>query len=534
MASVTLPSRVVRRLKHDLAVAELESDVRRVLHGGTRTQGAGKKVGFASFGAGEWHLAWELVLARALEIRDARPIFLMCDLPDLPICAERLFNSSAQDRCGGCIATKRDLLDAAGAEWQGMSAFVKPTTVDRARRIARDLAPNEIESFAENGVPIGRWLHVGASSFLRADARGDSAAQVATRRRLLATAIVGLNAIEEWLDRAAPDVVMVQGGAQVLSRIARERARARGIPVISRELGKGGWDRQIFALNHDAMAPDLDAAWATASAQPLTAAEDATVGALTATLTADTYGPIASDGTRSFDPITIDPGTRTAVAFTNVTWDLATADRDVAFTGVYDWLRETIDALSPYPDVRLIVRAHPAEASVVTQERILEQIAAAFPSHPGLICIPPEHPVTASELFRDASLVLAYNSTAGLEASMHGRPVVVSGAPHFRGRGFTIDIDRREQYRELLTRWAGGEPQPVASAAGELARRYFHLFFARYHVSMGWTTSPLDPPYRLRLTSVDELMPGRNAAVDLVCDGILNGRQILWPAGAGA
>jgi hypothetical protein len=51
---------------------------------------------------------------------------------------------------------------------------------------------------------------------------------------------------------------------------------------------------------------------------------------------------------------------------------------------------------------------------------------------------------------------------------------------------------------------------------------------------MHWTTSPLSPPIALILSSVADLRPGANAAVDAVCHGILAGAQPLLPAAVAA
>jgi hypothetical protein len=522
-----LLERIGRHVAHDRALGELKSDLHRVFSTRVDRTSDGAKIGFATFGAGEWHLGFELLLAAALEQRNARPSFLICDLPDLPICSERLITSTSQDRCAGCLLVKREVLDISAMPWERMSAFIGHDAITRATRTANTLPADRIEDHVERGFPVGRWLHVSACNFLRGDARGDAPEHVDVRRRLLATAIVGVEAVDNWLARTTPDIVVVQGGAHTLWRIARELSQARGIPVISRELGKGGWDRQIFALNRDSMAPDLDEAWNSAREQPLTEAEEAEVDALASNIAIDTYQPIERQR-QSATRLNIDPSAKVAVAFTNVTWDLATADRDVAFTGVFDWLTETMRALRDRPGVQLIVRAHPAEASVMTRERIVDRIAADWPDTSRITIVPPEHSITARDLFDRADIVLAYNSTAGLEAAMHGRPVIVCGSPHFRGRGFTIDIDTRAQYRELLAGWSGGASVDDRIDPA-LARRYFHLFFARYHVTMGWTTSPLEPPYRLLVRSAAEMAPGRNAALDRVCEGILRGRQILRP-----
>jgi hypothetical protein len=147
----------------------------------------------------------------------------------------------------------------------------------------------------------------------------------------------------------------------------------------------------------------------------------------------------------------------------------------------------------------------------------------------GVTLVEPEAGIAAADLVGLADLVLVYNSTAGIEAAAGGRPVLVCGAPHYRGKGFTIDISSRTDYQRALAEWAAGRSPAAPADAVALARQYLHLFFLRYHVTMGWTTSPLLPPYQLGLTSMDDLLPGRNPALDLVCDGILNRRQIVLP-----
>jgi hypothetical protein len=143
--------------------------------------------------------------------------------------------------------------------------------------------------------------------------------------------------------------------------------------------------------------------------------------------------------------------------------------------------------------------------------------------------VPPDDRVSAAALFETADLVTVYTSTAGLEAAARGRRVLVAGLPHFRGRGFTIDIASREHYEAVLDAWQSGAALPWRGDAAALARRYVHMFYLRYHVPMGWTTSPLEPPFALRIRSLAELAPGRNRILDAVCDAIIHQRQVLLP-----
>jgi len=531
---VTLIERALQKLRAVREHGRLEHDFARLVATASTPSGSGPKVGIATFGSGGWHFVVEALLAHALAARGARPEFLMCDLPDLPICDERTIHSRSRERCDGCLEDKRALLDACRLSWRGTSELVSSSSLARARTTTATLAADAIAAYVERGWPVGQWLHVSACHYLRCDARGESTEKLDVHRRLLATAIVTVEAVERWLDEVRPEIVIAESGAHLMWRIALELARARGIPVVCREMGKGGWDSHLYALNADCMAPDLSAEWTEAEGQRLSAEEEAAVDRLFDELPARTYlqrAPVVRSGPAELrERLGIAPAARVAVAFTNVTWDLATAGRDVAFDGVFDWLRDTIRTLSAHPAVHLIVRAHPAEASVLTRERILDQIAHEWPNGLAQVTlVPPEDTTAARDLCAIADLVLAYNSTVAIEAAADGHAVVVSGAPHYRGRGFTIDVASCEHYHSVLNGWAAGTPIEAPTAAATLARRYAHLFFLRYHVPMSWTTSPLEPPYHLRIRSTRELEPGVNPVLDAVCQGILEHRQVVLP-----
>lgn len=533
MTTASLPSRVSRRFKWELGKLRLERDFARVMR--TRPMpGAvgGPRIGIATFGSGEWHFTLEVLLAHALGIRGARPELLVCDWPELPICEERNVYSRHNERCDGCCAAKRGLLENCGLPWRGLQSLASADVLQRAREIAWSLDAAEIEAYVERGWPIGKWLHVSACHYLRCDARGQSAERIETRRRLLAAAIVTVEAVEGWLDQVQPDIVIVQSGAHLAWRITREMAAGRGIPVFCREIGKGGFDVHIYALDADCMSPDLSSEWTIMKDAPLTIEEEAAVDRFLSQLPERTYPQTRPITRRTPEQLRaalgIAANQRVAVAFTNVPWDLATADRDRAFDGLFDWLNTTLEALEGTA-AHLIVRCHPAEAAVSTRERVDHWLEARWHGRTpeGVTVLPPEDGVAAADVCAIASAVLTYNSHVAIEAAAAGHAVVVAGAPHFAGHGFTIDVESRASYIRWLRSWSEGQapaPPPNASA---LARRYSHLFFLRYHVPMRWTTSPFDPPFALRIQSLAELAPGHNPAVDAVCDGILNRRQVV-------
>ena len=103
-------------------------------------------------------------------------------------------------------------------------------------------------------------------------------------------------------------------------------------------------------------------------------------------------------------------------------------------------------------------------------------------------------------------------------------PVAVAGDTHYRGRGFTLDVERHEQL-EAAMRTADGRLDPVQV---ELARRYAYTFFFRSMIPF--------PAVRTRggliveaPASADVLAPGRDRHLDWICDRILDGGEFALP-----
>ena len=61
------------------------------------------------------------------------------------------------------------------------------------------------------------------------------------------------------------------------------------------------------------------------------------------------------------------------------------------------------------------------------------------------------------------------------------------------------------------------------------ARKYaYHFFFRRMIPTRVMRPTGGWPPYRVSVRSLDDLSPGRDPGLDLICDGILNGRAFVY------
>jgi hypothetical protein len=496
------------------------------------------RIGFASFGAGVNHLVIDCLLAHALQLRGAACQLLVCDLPELPGCDERLFECQNNRRCAGCISPKQPFLDACGLDWVKVSSFLADpaATLKADGEAVASCSDEHLTRFEHEGWKVGEWLGSSVASFLRSDSHGMHREVIEARRRYLTSGILALTASRRWLESWRPDILMVISGRHIFWRAAREVAQAMGIKVVAREMFVEAFDCHIYAVNSSCEDPALPKAWAQARNTPLTASQDRLVDGYLKGLPAYARqvakDPVLETRTSAIrTELGLAPERRMIALFTNVTWDLFVAERDSAFDGQMQWIAATLDFIRRHPEFDLVVRAHPAEIvpKFRTRGRIVRQIDEAFAPLPQNVrMIGPESTISSNVLRAMASVNLVYCASVGLEAIIAGQPVLICGNPYYARKGFSIDVDSRVHYERLLEDHVAGRAPTSPPGSGELARRFLYMFRFRYGMRMGLTTDDVSA-VALKVRSFGGLKPGVSLALDTACDGILHRDEILLP-----
>jgi hypothetical protein len=192
---------------------------------------------------------------------------------------------------------------------------------------------------------------------------------------------------------------------------------------------------------------------------------------------------------------------------------------------MFHWLEFTIHEFISRPMLQLVVRVHPAEVRLLqkTRERVVEQLVKWFPTLPNNVkIVPPESDMSSYALIDLSTAASVYTSTIGLEAALRGVPVMVAGDTHYRGKGFTYDIESPEHYAALLgtmPSWLRTSKETV-----DRARRYASLFFLRNMIPLDLVTELDDGSVLFNFESFDALKPGRHKVLDHICTAILEQR----------
>jgi hypothetical protein len=228
----------------------------------------------------------------------------------------------------------------------------------------------------------------------------------------------------------------------------------------------------------------------------------------------------------------LDPSKPVIGMLSNVVWDAQLHYPANAFPSLIDWVEHTIRYFAGRPDLQLLLRIHPAEirGTAPSRQPLAREIARRFPElPPNVFVIPPQSPVSTYAAMELCDSVLIYGTKMGVELTAVGIPVIVAGEAWIKNKGLTLDAHSPEEYDALLDRLPLRhrlEPEVV-----DRALKYaYHFFFRRMmplpflkKVASGLFFTP-------DIASVDALAEGRDQALDVMCEAILQQRPFIYPA----
>ena len=473
-------------------------------------RGGGPRILFVSFRAWNTHAIVDALVGHALRARGADVHFFTCGGP-LPVCDIAAHTTAPPMPCNTCAPFMTTLLSTLRLPYF------------KTRDLLGDTAPPPDLDLAELTRPSLQW-------FLLSGNPPPDAETEAMRKKFLVSGALVARAMQQLLDRVRPDKLVLLNGIFFAERIAIELARRTGIPFVTHEGGFAN-DTYVFARNDFAPHYPLGEAWTEAARTPLTPAQNAMLDAyLDARVGRGNdvgryYPTIESDRAAILRQLSLDPSKPIVTLFTNVDWDTATFAARSAFDNMEQWLAHTIAHFAARPESQLVIRIHPAEVRLPLLEPrdraadIIRRHFAALP--PNVRVIAPDSPLSSYTLMDLSAFGLVYTSTTGMEMALRGKPVVAAGRGYYAGKGFTFDARNAPEYDALLD----GAPAMTAERV-ELARRYAFLFFFRHHIKFPLTTTRGDRVY-FNFDNLAALEPGRDAFLDLICDGILHDRPFL-------
>ena len=479
-------------------------------------QGTGPNVLFLTPRDWAAHVQYESVMAHALQRRGANVRFLTCG-GGLDICDRANTYEAPPMPCRSCSRYVDDSLTAHGHRHESLR--------DRWDDGADDGWPeldlierSELESVVVDGIALGQLVAIPVRWFLcAADVDDDPLAAMITRTFLRSARRI-MRAAAASLDAERPDVVVLLNGLFLFESIVWALCREREIDVVTYERAFVQ-ETLVFSRVAPAGVYDFSDKYA-ADRHPLNEREttqlDDYIEQRRVGGAADQFWQFAERDWRVGDG-------RLVALFTNLTWDTAVLNRDLAFPDIHRWLDAAVEHFRDRPADRLVIRVHPSELHLPgkqTRDSLETYLARRFPSLPSNVTVVGAADLASSyPLMEAADVGLVYTSTTGLELGLRGTPVIVAGETHYRDKGFSIDVTNPEEFHAALDKTLA---DPSAAHTDIVAaREYAHFFFFRAPIPAPGVREPLPGLARLTLTDLHQLDPGADAAVDRICDEIL-------------
>lgn len=513
----------------------------------TATEGADSVLVGTTMGGFLGGAAIESLLAVCLGLRGVRPHALLCDKA-LPACQQSeiamyprldhfVKHGPNADLCNHCFDPGRRMYEDLGVPLHRLSDYLTADDRDMARRVAGTVDLDGIAEWEHDGLRVGEHALAGALRFFaRASLAGESKGPPILRRYVEAAMLCALSA--RRLLRTHRFVAAVfNHGIYVPQGLLAEVCRAEGVPVIT---WNPAYRKQCFIFSHG------DTYHHTLLDEPVSLWEDIPwtpdlERQITDYLQSRAVGTadwIWFHGSPQFDEQSIlretgiDPTKPVIGLLTNVMWDAQLHYPANAFPDMLTWLYQTVDYIANRPDLQLLIRVHPAEirGSVPSRQPLVQELRIRYPTLPeNVFVVGPESDLSTYALMDMCNAVLIYGTKTGVELTSRAVPVIVAGEAWIRNKGVTFDPESAEEYFTILDRLPF--PDRMSTEQTQRARRYAYHFFFRRMIPVTQAV-PCDgyPPYRIEVATIDDLRPGEDKGLDVVCDGILTGSEFIFPA----
>lgn len=346
----------------------------------------------------------------------------------------------------------------------------------------QDLSLPEMVAWDFQNIPLGELCLPGLRWVLRSHHIPDTQEIRQLFQQYILSAYSLYTNFDEILDQQKPRALVVFNGIFYPEAIARHVAQNRGIPVITHEVGLRPYS--TFFSHGDATFRQVNLE----TDASLTSSENERLDQY---LSDRFQGDFTMAGIR-FWPNMVDLPNwllermkkfqNSVTVFTNVVFDTSQIHANTLFSNMFAWLEMLKPIIQSHPETLFIIRAHPDEErpGKRSRESVKEWIADhGLLEFENVTFFESADPVSSYELINHSKLVLIYNSSIGLEASILGAPVLSAGRARFTQIPTVFFPESRMKYEEKLLGFLDAQEIETPPSFRENARSFlFHELFA--------------------------------------------------------
>jgi hypothetical protein len=492
----------------------------------------------------------ESTLAAALTLRGANVDILLCD-EVLPACiqsevrqsdshkesSELAAQRSQEKLCADCFTPGHAMYESLGLPIHRYSQFISTDESTAARALASAHPRDKIGDYRLDGIAVGEHALAGALRFFASGNLNAEPNAEMILRRYFEASLLTTYATRRLLETTDYAAACFHHGIYVPQGLIGEVARAKDVRVVN---WNPTYRKKCFIFSHHdtyhhTLLDEPTSHWE--NIEWNSAMEDEVMEYLKSRWrgTQDWiwfHEKPEEDLATIAAELGVDFNRPCIGMLTNVMWDAQLHYRANAFPNMLEWVIQTIRYFIGRPELQLLIRVHPAEirGTLPSRQPLVAEIQRAFPRLPrNIIVIPPESQVSTYAAMAQCDSVIIYGTKTGVELTSMGIPTIVAGEAWIRNKGITNDAATAEQYFRLLDQLPGGTR--MSDSETERARKYAYHFFFRRMIPLSFMEESKErSPFRLNLQSITQLLPGREPGLDVICNGIMNGSEFIYPA----
>lgn len=390
---------------------------------------------------------------------------------------------------------------------------------------------DELQAWRYEGIPLGELCLPGLRWALRMNHLDDDETTRAVYGTYLASAASLVHQFEDVYEQYQPAALVVFNGLTYPEAVARHLAEKRGIRIITHEVGlrpysaffshKEATFRELEFESDFQLDPDQETRLE-GYLRDRFRGRDSMAGIQ--------FWPEMNPMPQELEE-RVHAHRQVVPVFTNVIFDTSQVHANTIFTDMFDWLDALLGTIREHEDTLFILRAHPDEDRPGKESR--ESVSAwvdrtGVAELPNVVFLGPGELVSSYEIIQRAKLVLVYNSSVGLEASILGKAVLCAGRARYTQIPTVFFPQDRQSYLQTL-QWLLSEVEIEIPTELQSNSRSF-LYHELYRASLDF--SEFLKPYPrakgmtlLRAWEPEQLTTSRELKV--VKEGILEGKKFV-------
>lgn len=424
--------------------------------------------------------------------------------------------------CERCTRQSRTVFKDLDTRW------FEPRSYPELEQQLADLTVGEMETFQYTGTPLGFWALNSLRWMLRRLTIEDTPRNRAFFRSYILSAWNVYNQFSVLIQKENPQAVVLFNGMFYPEAAARYACLQHNIRVVTHEVGLRPYTAFFTTGEATAYPMQIDADFEL---------DEAMNRRLDDYLSSRFKGDFSMAGVRFWPEIKpLGPDflskaaefERIVPVFTNVIFDTSQVHANTLFPHMFAWLDNVQTVAAAHPNILFVIRAHPDECRPGKESR--ESVAdwvkkSAILNLPNVVFYDASEFVNSYELIHRSHLVMVYNSTIGLEATLLGKPVLAGGKARFTQLETSFYPASADEYNQLLEKLLTTDMIEIPPHYRHNARRF--LYYQLYATSLEFGDFVEDDRVwkgyvKLKDFPLDLLKPERSPTIQSLLDGIIH------------